>query len=395
MSEEGYVYVMINPSLEGLLKIGRTKRDPNERAKELSAATGVATPFYVAYKTYFLDCETVEEFLHEKLAQYRLTENREFFKAPLDTAIEAILEAKNFFRQEKEEVQERAETGKDATESGRPEPSPNSVCEELETTISTLMFHSGDEPDKILEGFELAKKALKLNCIQEHIFCRLCMYLGDCYFNGSSGFIQKFDDAFEHYKLAADKSHREAFKKIGDLYKEGEHLKQDKKKAVHYYWQGVKSGDTSFWTEIADINMPNDSAVRLRLRLDKVQKSSSLNDVFKKWNQYWHKYFSSSFFKGADAEEGACAPSYSNAFSYLIDLDKWKSYGILKKTVSIDLVQPIIEKAEVDIDFRQSFIGENQYTGDLFVQAYQSIVDKIDKDGQGYWYTTQRIVKAL
>ena len=57
---KGYVYVMINPSCEGLVKIGKTTKDPEERAKDLSSATGVATPFIVVYKRLFNDCSIAE-----------------------------------------------------------------------------------------------------------------------------------------------------------------------------------------------------------------------------------------------------------------------------------------------------------------------------------------------
>ena len=40
MSNPGFVYILINPSLGGLLKIGKTDHTPEERAKELSMATG-------------------------------------------------------------------------------------------------------------------------------------------------------------------------------------------------------------------------------------------------------------------------------------------------------------------------------------------------------------------
>ena len=33
-TKQGYVYILINPSLKGLLKVGQTKKDPEERAKE-------------------------------------------------------------------------------------------------------------------------------------------------------------------------------------------------------------------------------------------------------------------------------------------------------------------------------------------------------------------------
>ena len=49
MSDKGYVYVLVNPSMEGYVKIGKTKRKPEVRVQELSQATGVPTPFILAY----------------------------------------------------------------------------------------------------------------------------------------------------------------------------------------------------------------------------------------------------------------------------------------------------------------------------------------------------------
>jgi hypothetical protein len=53
MGTPGFVYVLINPSLPSYVKIGKTTKDPSIRAAELSSATGVPTPFYVAYEAYF------------------------------------------------------------------------------------------------------------------------------------------------------------------------------------------------------------------------------------------------------------------------------------------------------------------------------------------------------
>lgn len=63
-TNEGYVYVLINPSMEGLIKIGKTTKDPKERAREISASTGVATPFIVAYFRKFRNCHEAEKTVH-------------------------------------------------------------------------------------------------------------------------------------------------------------------------------------------------------------------------------------------------------------------------------------------------------------------------------------------
>lgn len=94
MPNAGFLYVLINPSLPGLVKIGKTYRDPESRARELSQATGVATAFHVAYSLPFADCDLAESYVHLFLEQrgFRLMPNREFFQMPLQSAIELVLE---------------------------------------------------------------------------------------------------------------------------------------------------------------------------------------------------------------------------------------------------------------------------------------------------------------
>ena len=42
----GYLYILSNPSLGNIIKIGKTTRDPaRDRISELSAATSIPTPF--------------------------------------------------------------------------------------------------------------------------------------------------------------------------------------------------------------------------------------------------------------------------------------------------------------------------------------------------------------
>ena len=84
MNDHGYVYVLMNPSMQNLVKIGKTVREPEERAKELSSTTGVPTPFVVVYNCYFKSCTEAESFVHSFLENkgFRVSTKREFFEYP-------------------------------------------------------------------------------------------------------------------------------------------------------------------------------------------------------------------------------------------------------------------------------------------------------------------------
>lgn len=92
-SKAGYLYVLVNPSITGQVKIGKTTRNPNDRAKELGAPTGVPTPFIVAFETSVDDCDAAEKYVHNKLRNCRVSSNREFFRISPTEAIKVILEA--------------------------------------------------------------------------------------------------------------------------------------------------------------------------------------------------------------------------------------------------------------------------------------------------------------
>jgi hypothetical protein len=91
-SNRGYIYVMINSSYDGLVKIGKTTRDPDERAKELSSSTGVPTPFILVFYKSFIDCNSAEQQIHNFLEECgcHVNDNREFFKISTNKAIEVV-----------------------------------------------------------------------------------------------------------------------------------------------------------------------------------------------------------------------------------------------------------------------------------------------------------------
>ncbi len=89
----GTIYILTNPALKGLLKIGKTTRTAEERAAEISSATGVPTKFLVAYEDFVEDCDLAERRIHTALSQYRYGKDREFFSLKLKDALPVIISA--------------------------------------------------------------------------------------------------------------------------------------------------------------------------------------------------------------------------------------------------------------------------------------------------------------
>lgn len=82
----GYIYILTNSAMPGLVKIGHTARSPATRAAELSAATGVPDCFTVAWSHPVRDHEALEGLTHGRLARYRVNAHREFFSCTVAQA---------------------------------------------------------------------------------------------------------------------------------------------------------------------------------------------------------------------------------------------------------------------------------------------------------------------
>jgi hypothetical protein len=79
----GYLYILSNSEMPGLLKIGQTTRTVADRVVELNSATGVPAPFTVEAWFESADPQSHETELHKLLAHRRLP-NREFFRVTIE-----------------------------------------------------------------------------------------------------------------------------------------------------------------------------------------------------------------------------------------------------------------------------------------------------------------------
>lgn len=196
MSAKGYVYILINPSMPGLLKIGKTTRLPEDRAKEISVATGVATPFIVAYKIEVNDCDAGERYIHSflELQGYRVNPSREFFEVDMTVVINALIKYKNEY----------------------------DPIEESEEDYDNI-----EDDDNPWESEE----------------CK-----GDDWYYGIDGHIIDYGEAIKHYRNAIILGSRTAFSPMGAIYIESKKLDE----AFKFLTEGIDKGCVDCYRVLSD-----------------------------------------------------------------------------------------------------------------------------------------------
>jgi hypothetical protein len=86
----GIIYILTNPAMPGIVKIGKTSREIETRLSELYS-TGVPVPFECVFAGKVSDIDKVEKAFHLAFAPYRINPKREFFHIEAEQAI-AMLE---------------------------------------------------------------------------------------------------------------------------------------------------------------------------------------------------------------------------------------------------------------------------------------------------------------
>ena len=90
-SNAGIVYVLTNPAMPGLVKIGKTARGSVDARLAELYSTGVPVPFECSFAARVSDEAKVENAFHQAFGPYRLNPKREFFQIEPEQAI-ALLE---------------------------------------------------------------------------------------------------------------------------------------------------------------------------------------------------------------------------------------------------------------------------------------------------------------
>jgi hypothetical protein len=92
VGKAGWVYAVSNASMPGILKIGRTAREPDARLREMNGRTETPTPFRIEAVIRSTNAPWTERAVHERLTARRVNDRREFFRVTPAEAL-ATMEA--------------------------------------------------------------------------------------------------------------------------------------------------------------------------------------------------------------------------------------------------------------------------------------------------------------
>lgn len=208
---QGYIYALINPSLHGLVKVGKTVKEPEIRAKEISSDTGVPTPFIVAYKVFVSDCDSAELHLHSllQIKGFRINQNREFFNAPLDEIIGSMIELQN-------------------SSNFRLSSSDSKITNDNVIEYSELVFE-----DDFLNELEIEQTPVYMDVLNN----------AEDFYYGLDETLQDYSEALKLYKHVVRLGGVEAYSRIGQMYTDGEGCRIDYPVALNYLKEGVSKGN--------------------------------------------------------------------------------------------------------------------------------------------------------
>ena len=210
MDEIGHLYVLANSAMPGLVKVGKTTRSPNERAAELSSATGLPSPFIVVYEQLFGNCSEAESFVHTYLAAkgFRVSTNREFFNAPVNDVVRAIANAPG------------AINGFGALDQVEPATEP---------TTEPL----GDLNEQLREGAPEPPR-MPWTGIFESALAKYC---------GHGDELQDYREAMRLFRQAATLGSTEAYEMIGRMFQFGKGVPINHENALEYFKEGARRGN--------------------------------------------------------------------------------------------------------------------------------------------------------
>ncbi len=146
MADLSIVYVLTNPAMPGLVKIGTTASQDTETRISQLYSTGVPVPFEIAGAAKVENGTVVEQALHTAFAPQRVNPRREFFRIDPEQALVILRllqkeDVTNLVKQEDTLDAESIAAGEQLRKRR-----PNMNFQEMDIPIgATLQFTQGDE----------------------------------------------------------------------------------------------------------------------------------------------------------------------------------------------------------------------------------------------------------
>lgn len=147
--KRGWIYILTNPSMPDLVKVGLTTTSPDQRLRELSSATGVAAGFRLEHTFQVVDVDAAEAKAHRILERMfgRPNKSREFFSASAQEVQEILSGALLEFFEQGENSALR-----DAEKKARLK-SFSMACLEFEAELPKTVQENGGRLNPILAAF--------------------------------------------------------------------------------------------------------------------------------------------------------------------------------------------------------------------------------------------------
>lgn len=89
-NQVGIIYVLTNPEMPGLVKIGKTSQDAMQNRLMSLYQTNVPAPFECEYAARVRNAFSVEASLHRYFKEYRVNPDREFFRIEPEQVIRRL-----------------------------------------------------------------------------------------------------------------------------------------------------------------------------------------------------------------------------------------------------------------------------------------------------------------
>lgn len=239
----GWVYVIANPAMYGLVKIGFSTKDPSMRAKELGGS-GIPHAHVVQYEALIHDAWNVEQMAHKLLDEKR--EGKEWFRCSVNTAVDAIKKAIGagaIHLEKRYEILDARRPNPEEIFSGRV---AMSIADELwlDAKVSIELSTNYPRKDVIQICGEADKKyraylqrASKLGVIEatELLYDYAQQGFGDCFPPNKIEELRLASEIMEHYLALAKTGDGLANTRLGICYREGEYVSEDLGKALSFF----------------------------------------------------------------------------------------------------------------------------------------------------------------